>query len=121
MLVYVRPSNEALLRARVPGAQDQHGDPCLSFSSCAFCEQGGHLAAPSSSFLGRALREHRRSSDSIPSFILWTSAERGFLDRLTLPRTSQIIAEKTTDASGASVDVSEGELEHETARCGRTG
>ncbi len=23
MLVYVRPSNEALLRARVPGAQDQ--------------------------------------------------------------------------------------------------
>ncbi len=27
MLVYVRPSNEALLRARVPGAQDQHGCP----------------------------------------------------------------------------------------------
>ena len=27
MLVYVRPSNEALLRARVPGAQDQRG--CL--------------------------------------------------------------------------------------------
>jgi hypothetical protein len=27
MLVYVRPSNEALLRARVPGAQDQHGYP----------------------------------------------------------------------------------------------
>ena len=25
MLVYVRPSNEALLRARVPGAQDQRG------------------------------------------------------------------------------------------------
>jgi len=24
-LVYVRPSNEALLRARVPGAQDQRG------------------------------------------------------------------------------------------------
>jgi hypothetical protein len=28
MVVYVRPSNEALLRARVPGAQDHHG--CLS-------------------------------------------------------------------------------------------
>jgi hypothetical protein len=28
MLVEVRPSNEALLRARVPGAQDQRG--CLS-------------------------------------------------------------------------------------------
>ena len=27
MLVYVRPSNEALLRARVSGAQDQHGCP----------------------------------------------------------------------------------------------
>ena len=27
MLVYVRPSNEALLRARVPGAQNQRG--CL--------------------------------------------------------------------------------------------
>ena len=25
MLVYVRPSNEALPRARVPGAQDQRG------------------------------------------------------------------------------------------------
>jgi len=28
-------------------------------SSCAFCGQGGHLAAPSSSFWGRALREHQ--------------------------------------------------------------
>jgi hypothetical protein len=27
MLVNVRPSNEALLRARVPGAQEQHGWP----------------------------------------------------------------------------------------------
>ena len=27
MLVYVRPLNEVLLRARVPGAQDQHGYP----------------------------------------------------------------------------------------------
>jgi hypothetical protein len=27
MLVEVRPSNEALLRARVPGAQDQRGCP----------------------------------------------------------------------------------------------
>src|SRR6267143_2685039 len=27
MLVYVRPSNEALLKARVPGAQDQRGCP----------------------------------------------------------------------------------------------
>jgi hypothetical protein len=27
-------------------------------SPCAFCEQGGHLATPASSFGGRALREH---------------------------------------------------------------
>jgi hypothetical protein len=45
MVVYVRPSNEALLRARVPGAQDQGGCPPTS-SSCAFCEQEGHLATP---------------------------------------------------------------------------
>ena len=31
MLVYVRPSNEALLRARVPGAQDQRGCPSIPF------------------------------------------------------------------------------------------
>jgi len=30
MLVYVRPSNEALLRARVPGAQGQRGCPSLT-------------------------------------------------------------------------------------------
>ena len=34
-LVYVRPSNEALLRARVPGAQDQRGCP-----SNPFCRGG---------------------------------------------------------------------------------
>jgi hypothetical protein len=28
-----------------------------TFLSCAFCEQEGHLAAPSSFFLSRALRE----------------------------------------------------------------
>ena len=33
VLVYVRPSNEALLRARVPGAQDQHGCPSPSHLS----------------------------------------------------------------------------------------
>jgi hypothetical protein len=43
MLVYVRPSNEALLRARVPGALDQRGCPS-SFSSCG-------------------LREHRKPSN----------------------------------------------------------
>jgi hypothetical protein len=32
MLVYVRPSNEALLRARVPGAQDQRGSPSSFFA-----------------------------------------------------------------------------------------
>ena len=31
MLIYVRPSNEALLRARVPGAQGQRGCPSNPF------------------------------------------------------------------------------------------
>ena len=31
MLGYVRPSNEALLRARVPGAQDQRRCPSILF------------------------------------------------------------------------------------------
>jgi hypothetical protein len=35
-------------------------------SPCAFCEQKGHLAAPSPPFFDRALREHRRSSGSSP-------------------------------------------------------
>jgi hypothetical protein len=38
MLVYVRPSNEALLRARAPGAQDQHRCPSIPLS-CVFREQ----------------------------------------------------------------------------------
>jgi hypothetical protein len=33
MLVYVRPSNEALLRVRVPGAQDQCGCPSHTLAS----------------------------------------------------------------------------------------
>ncbi len=33
MLVYVRPSNEALLRARVPGAKDQRGCPSIPTSA----------------------------------------------------------------------------------------
>ena len=32
MLAYVRPSNEALLRARVPGAQDQRGCSPILFT-----------------------------------------------------------------------------------------
>ena len=39
------------------------GRGCPSF---ALREQEGHLAAPSPSFSGRAFREHRRSSGSIP-------------------------------------------------------
>jgi hypothetical protein len=61
MLVYVRPSNEALLRARVPGAQDQRGCPS-SFSSCALREHrrpiGTHISpllkSPPSPFRGVA-------------------------------------------------------------------
>ena len=51
MLVYVRPSNEALLRSRVPGAQDQRGCPSNPF----------HRGAP------RARRAPGRSLSPLPS------------------------------------------------------
>jgi hypothetical protein len=47
-------------------------------SPCAFCEQEGHLVAPFPSFLGRALREHRRSSGSIPSSAPGAKYRRGY-------------------------------------------
>ncbi len=40
MLVEVRPSNEALLRARVPGAQDQRGCPSIPFIVRAASKKG---------------------------------------------------------------------------------
>jgi len=46
MLVYVRPSNEALLRARVPGAQDQHGDPLPIFYRARFASKEGSWSLP---------------------------------------------------------------------------
>ncbi len=52
-----------------------------SFSPCAFCEQEGHLAAPSPSFGGRALREHRRSSGSIPPLLAPTGKSILLLER----------------------------------------
>ena len=51
-------------------------------SPCAFCEQEGHMAAPSPSFRDRALRKHRRPSVSILSlpfrtcsFAVWRTGE----------------------------------------------
>jgi hypothetical protein len=46
MLVYVRPSNEALLRARVPGAQDQCGCPSIFLSWGGSANKKDGLAAP---------------------------------------------------------------------------
>jgi len=46
MLVYVWPSNEALLRARVPGAQDQRGCPSHPFHREASASKMDGLAAP---------------------------------------------------------------------------
>ena len=45
VLIPLRPSNEHILIVRVPGARDQHS-VIPPLSSCAFCEQEGHLAAP---------------------------------------------------------------------------
>ena len=68
MLVYVRPSNEALLRARVPGAQDQRGCPSNPFHRARSASKEGTWPLPSSSFLGRALREHKGRSGYPASF-----------------------------------------------------
>ena len=48
MLVYVRPSNEALLRARVPGAQDQCGCPSNPFYRARSASKKGTWPLPSS-------------------------------------------------------------------------
>ena len=46
MLVLVRPLNEALLRARVPGAQDQCGYPSRSFHRGGSARKKGTCPAP---------------------------------------------------------------------------
>ena len=46
MLVYVRPSNEARLRARVPGAQDQRGGPSHPFYRARSASEEGILPLP---------------------------------------------------------------------------
>ena len=46
MLVYVRPSNEALLRARVPGAQDQRGCPSHPSDRARFASTGDTQSKP---------------------------------------------------------------------------
>ncbi|TKS62954.1 MAG: hypothetical protein EWM73_01944 [Nitrospira sp.] len=46
MLVYVRPSNEALLRARVPGAQDQRGCPSNPFHRARSASKEGNWPLP---------------------------------------------------------------------------
>jgi hypothetical protein len=61
MLVYVRPSNEALLRARVPGAQDRHGCPLPIL------------------FIVGALRARRAPGHSHPRLIIGTGPGEGTL------------------------------------------
>lgn len=46
MLVYVRPSSEALLRARVLGAQDHMGALPILGLSCGLCEHRDHTSFP---------------------------------------------------------------------------
>ena len=46
MLVYARPSNEALLRARVPGAQDQRGCPSNPFHRARSASKEGTWPLP---------------------------------------------------------------------------
>jgi hypothetical protein len=59
MLVYVRPSNEALLRARVPGAQDQHGCPSNHFHRARSASKEGTWPLPSHPLRPRVARAQR--------------------------------------------------------------
>ena len=54
MLGYVRPSNEALLRARVPGAQDQRGCPSNPFHRARSASKKDGLAIPAYPFQARS-------------------------------------------------------------------
>jgi hypothetical protein len=60
VLVPLRPSSEHILIMRAPGARNQHGCHSIPFlSSCAFCEQEGHLVTLFPSFFScGSSREH---------------------------------------------------------------
>jgi hypothetical protein len=65
MLVYMRPSNEALLRARVPGAQDQRGCPSNPFHRGGSASKKGTWPLPSP-FQARSHFPLKEWSGSIP-------------------------------------------------------
>jgi hypothetical protein len=69
MLVYMRPSNEALLRARVPGAQDQHGCPSHPSDRARSASKKGTWPLPLPS-----------SARAIPSTISFSRAAWSILD-----------------------------------------
>ncbi len=65
MLVYVRPSNEALLRARVPGAQDQRGCHSIPFIVRVLRARrtpGRSLPIPSETARCASTEDHQASS-----------------------------------------------------------
>ena len=64
MLVYVRPLNEALLRARVPGAQDQHGSPPNPFHRARSASKKGAWPLPLLLLRPRVARARRAPSRS---------------------------------------------------------
>ena len=84
MLVQARPSNEALLRARVPGAQDQRGYPShllLSFSPLH--PQGEWPRPPLTARIERAPSERARSASKKGT---WPLPSHSSFDRPTPSR-----------------------------------
>jgi len=120
MLVYVRPSNEALPRARVPGAQDQRGGPSHLFIVGALRVRRTVCLLLRIVLRPRVARD-RRLSGSIPSSVLRVCAERRFT-RLLDP--TEGLADNSGGnrrCGGAFVDGSKGGPEHEITGCGRAG
>ena len=82
MLVYVRPSNEALLRARVPGAQDQGGRPSHPFHRARSASKKGTWLLPSvaeTTTARRGMPTPRRTLDASPvagAVVLTMNGER---------------------------------------------
>jgi hypothetical protein len=106
-LVYVRPSNEALLRARVPGAQDQGGvlPVILSCASVFLLNHslGGRPRLSSTARMERAHSYRARSASKEDTWLLPSQcSERSFEE---LFREGHVLLDVRLQIAGAGLPV----------------